>query len=405
MSDSHQTILTCVSCGNTFTGPAHGKKFKCAGCQDILTSLDDTGLNRGKVLCGNCWSGIELRDELCKASEKLFGGPGGEADGKLLQANKDLEARMLELQTRLVISEESLLGAQRERDAAIELRRALDVKLSELKTELDLARETEQAALDERNGATGMCVELEEKLAALQEPLRAAREAAVKERDSSNARRVLEERASVLEAELMVACKAGRAAAAERDAFCKQLAELSANQCELQGELASAREAQVATFKEREAAARTSRELEARIVELQAEFAAAAAARETEAQHEQVELRREIEQLKAAAASALEPLGRECNRNMGDLEVESVGLLEACRRSREEATLRIERIALLTTDLKEHLNAVRRQVVTRVASVLGSPPAESGLASAVSGPALPISGESATPRRTPSNAS
>lgn len=94
-------------------------------------------------------------------------------------AQKELEANVTELQTRLSLTEESYGVAVKERDAADEARRKLERTLAEFLTRFASVRETQSLAFKEVEKLTEIRAELEKKLSDMAAELTATQEARV----------------------------------------------------------------------------------------------------------------------------------------------------------------------------------------------------------------------------------
>lgn len=109
-------------------------------------------------------------------------------DSNVPSAQKELEANVTELQTRLSLTEESYAVAIKERDAADEARKKLERTLAEFLTRFASVRETQSAAFKEVEKLGDARRDLEKKLASMSAELAAtqeARTAALRSRDEA----------------------------------------------------------------------------------------------------------------------------------------------------------------------------------------------------------------------------
>ena len=270
---SDEAILTCASCGKSFKGSPGSKKFHCATCHEV-TTVGTQGGGSGKILCGNCWSSMELREELYKTSQSpLFGGGGDNAvaDQKLIEDNRALEERLTEMQTRLTLLEEGKAAALRERDFAAESRAKLEKTLAEFLGKFASVREAEVVAMKERDSAREQCRTLERKMKELAEQLSLAQEteaAAMSERNgAATARAELEAQMDDYRRKLALA---EEALAQERGS---QRKGLDAKVMELEALVAQARENESKLAAERTTAMKAKAELELKVNDLQAKLA------------------------------------------------------------------------------------------------------------------------------------
>jgi len=459
MSEGSETILNCASCGKSFKGSPGSKKFHCASCHEVTGVGGSAQGGAGKILCGNCWSSMELREELSKTSQTLLGADGGTgaADQHLIESNRALEERLTEIQTRFILAEEGRAAALRERDISTEARaklektlaeflgkfasvreaevvamkerdsareqcRALDRKMKDLNTQLQLAQETEAAAMAERNGAATARAEIEGKFDDLQRQYNSAQESLTQERGSQ--RKSLDARIMELEAQVAQARESESKLSVERTTAMKAKAELELKASDLQTRVASLQEkleqaqndapsaelenrvgdlhgelvaAQVENMQicaERDMAVTARQELDAKLADLNNRLAAAHEAQVTAAKERDEALasakassgdnadvaavRMELNRLREAAVTALEPLGLECNTKMKDLMAETELVLGEARQARDQALERFDSLEKMLGSLRGNINLARRHVTGRVSMVLGSPAGESG---------------------------
>ena len=247
---------------------------------------------------------------------------------------KELQANVAELLTRLSLTEESYAVAIKERDAADEARRKLERTLAEFLTRFASVRETQSAAFKEV-----------EKL--------------------GDVRRDNEKKLATMSAELTATQEARSAAQRSRDeALAKQESQQAA-----------------VTQAQDEASAAKAEVAQARSDAEQAKAEAVQAKAEVE------QARIQLERFQEMAVQSLEPLSQEQSRTMKTLIEETEGVIDEAVRVREE----MEKVIARAEDLKSNIASARRDMGQKLATVLGSPAALSGTRDAVA------SASSATP--------
>ena len=400
--------LTCAGCGRPFKTSLENKTFKCASCQDIVGLMEDHSRpNAGKVICGECWAAVQLREQLSRASENLFGGgSNGAASTYQPQANEQvhaLETTIGELEARLAMAEDtrdaavrereiaaeargkvertmgeflgkfatarqSELNAARERDNATESIRTLKHQLSELEIQLKLSQETERDAFAERNTFAEQNADLKAHVEELEMRLNtiqsAAAQHATARMTSSRMQAVLDGRLSDVQVRMN--------AVNDELARLKQQAQseserLKARIADLHGDLVAAQVDRVELTAERDLMSAKSQESDAMLADLtqrharmqeshqkaiaECESALACFKRE---QEESRRLATELSKLRAAVVQALEPLA-------GDIDAEMQRLQTILAAGPAERSA-------------EQIAAARATIVGRVQSVLGGGP-------------------------------
>ena len=414
MTVPKESVFTCAGCGRSFKATIDTKVFKCASCQDVINTVDDSARAQpGKIVCGSCWSGTQLRDQLWKTSEALF---GETQPGEAEQHSHDNSAVIAELEAHLAIASEGRVIALRERDlaqevrqklertlgdflakfatareaelkvmkerdAALEASRALKQKNSELETQVALAEETANDALSERNAFAESQLELEDKVAELEcrlmEPEASA--APLKARGSS-ARMASFADARINDLQLKL-----EAAQAELARFKQESEEhrgqLRAKVADLHGDLVAEQIDKVQFLAEKDMAVAAHHEAAAKVEDLNARLAkiqeaqAALTKNLEEAQRtvarEQEEAQKakaQLATLREAAISSLEPMSAEINSALKALSAEADAIQKSAQTPETVAALQ---------RLNEQMTAVRRQLVGRIAMVMGVPVSDS----------------------------
>jgi chromatin segregation and condensation protein Rec8/ScpA/Scc1 (kleisin family) len=85
--------------------------------------------------------------------------------------------------------------------------------------------------------------------------------------------------------------------------------------------------------------------------------------------------RAELDQYRAAAAAALEPLGQEYTRAMRELLAESDSMIAHLRKHASETSQRTEELLqLVESRMNERVRSVRNQMEERLMQIIGTPP-------------------------------
>lgn len=416
---SKDNVCTCAGCGRSFkAGFDDTKVFKCASCQDLINAADDSSRPQsGKIVCGSCWSGVQLRDQLWKTSEELFGEtqPGAghskypqqdhsaalaEVEAKLavstdgreialreldlaMEVRQKLERTLSDFLGKFAVARGAELKAIKERDAAVEMARGLKSKLGDLQTQLDLAQETERDALSERNSFAEKQADLETQLLDLEKKLACLPDMTSISSRLSSARMTavsmapdgrLTEIQNKLNASQEELVRLREESEHDRSALRARIAELH-------GELVAAQVDRVALLAEKEIVIASRHEadtkfedLTARLSRTQDLLATTTKEQETLARllaQEREESRKakaELSVLREAAIASLEPIAGDINAALKGLAVEAGTIRQTA--ANPAAAESLERLG-------EKMNAFRRQIVGRISLVLGIPAAES----------------------------
>ena len=422
MTVPKESVFTCAGCGRSFKASIDTKIFKCASCQDLINTVDDSARPQaGKIVCGSCWSATQLRDQLWKTSEALF---GETQPGEAETHNHDNSAVITELEAKLAVATDGREVALRERDLAMEVRQKLErtlgdflgkfatareaelkvmkerenalenvrkmkSKITELETQVALAEETANDALSERNSFAESQLELEDKVAELEcrlmEPAPETVPVAAKSRGSS-ARMASFADARVNEMQLKL-----EAAQAELARFRQESEEdrqhLRAKVADLHGDLVAEQVDKVQFLAEKDMAVAATHEANAKLEDVNARMAKiqesqAALAKAVEdaqralarEQEETQKTKAQLATLREAAISSLEPMAAEINSALKALAAEAETIQKSAQTPETAAALQ---------RLNEQVTAVRRQLVGRIAMVMGVPVSDSQQAPAV----------------------
>jgi hypothetical protein len=84
------------------------------------------------------------------------------------------------------------------------------------------------------------------------------------------------------------------------------------------------------------------------------------------------QVRADMENFRASAVAALEPLSAEYNRAMKEMMRQASQMLAHARRTQEDANQRMEELTTIGTNLSDNINDLRKQFRERIAMVLGS---------------------------------
>jgi hypothetical protein len=418
MPVSKENICTCAGCGRSFKAALDTKIFKCASCQDLINATDDANRPQaGKIVCGSCWSGAQLRDQLWKTSEELFGetqpGAGHSACGKddhsaalaeleaklavasdgreialrerdlAMEVRQKLERTLADFLGKFAIAREAELKAVKEKDAALELARTLKSKIGDVQTQLDLAQETERDALTERNTFAEKQADLEAQLLDLEQKLAHLPDMTNISSRLSSARMTAvsmapDGRLSELQNKLIASQEE---LARFREESEQDRAALRSKIADLHGELVAAQVDRVALLAEKEVVVASRHEADAKFEDLSARLARtqetlAAATKESESTARIVAREREDSQkakeelavLREAAIAALEPMAGEINSALQGLTAEAGAIRQKSTNAEDAESL---------DRLGEKLTSVRRQLLKRISMVLGVPAADS----------------------------
>ncbi len=415
MTVPKESVFTCAGCGRSFKAALDTKIFKCASCQDVINTVDDSARAQpGKMVCGSCWSGTQLRDQLWKTSEALFGETQpGEAEkhshdnsaviaeleahlaiaseGRVIalrerdlaqEVRQKLERTLGDFLAKFATAREAELKVMKERDAALEASRVLKQKNSELETQVALAEETANDALNERNSFAESQLELEDKVAELEcrlmEP-EAPAAAPIKARGSS-ARMASFADARINDLQLKLEASQAELARYKQESE-ENRAQLRAKVADLHGDLVAEQIDKVQFLAEKDMAVAAHHEAAAKVEDLNARLAktqdAQAALTKSldevqrtvaKEQEEAQKAKAQLATLREAAISSLEPMSAEINSALKALSAEADAIQKSAQTPETVAALQ---------RLNEQMTSVRRQLVGRIAMVMGVPVSDS----------------------------
>jgi chromosome segregation ATPase len=410
-------ILTCAGCGRPFKASLENKSYKCASCQDIISaSQDNSRLHAGKVVCGECWAAVELREQLSRASENLFGGNGSAAtyQPQLNEQVHALETTIGELEARLALAVDNCDAAVREREIAAEARGKVEKTLSEFLGKFASARQGEMTAARERDSAAESVRSLRQQLSELEIQLKLSQET---ERDAFAERNTFAEqnadlKAHVEELEMRLANIQSAAAqhATARMSSSRMQAVLDGKLSDVQVRLNAVTD-ELARFKQ-QAQAECDR-LKSKVGDLHGDLVAAQVDRvELTAEKELLEAKNQEAAAKLAdvtqrytkiqeahqkaiaeCESALASFKREqdesrrLNAEMAKLRNAVVQALEPLAEDVAAEMTRLHQLLAADAAAAQHVAAARSAIVGRVQSVLGGPrtPTQHAMPSAAAG--------------------